>query len=365
MLPARGTRRHFNPDANPVHILFVIPGEIDLPTGGYRYDRAMIGELREMGHRVDLLSLSGSYPFPSESEKLDALKQLETVSGPDLAIVDGLAGGAHPQLLKHLSDKLPTISLIHHPLCLETGLDRQSAGQLEKSERDGLGFVTGIACSSPETVKTVKSLFPIEGKPVGCFIPGIEPASLSKPQSDNPVKLLCVGSVIQRKGHVHLIEALAVLRDLDWHLDCVGKIDFEPDLFNKLNCRVSDYGLSGKVQFHGSVHQEELEKFYSTSHFFVLPSLYEGYGMVYAEAISRGLPVIGTTAGAIPDTVPDGCGILVEPGNVDDLTDALRTMISEPHLRATYRQSAITAAENYPTWRKSAQGFAAFLEQIK
>ena len=86
--------------------------------------------------------------------------------------------------------------------------------------------------------------------------------------------------------------------------------------------------------------------------------------MAYAEALSHGLPVIGTTAGAIPDTVPQGAGLLVPPCDVDALARALRRVIADTDLRRRLSDAAWAAARTLPTWRQSATIFAAALEKL-
>jgi len=96
----------------------------------------------------------------------------------------------------------------------------------------------------------------------------------------------------------------------------------------------------------------------------VLASRFEGYGMAYAEAIARGLPVIGSHAGAIPDTVPPDAGLLVAPGDIEALAEALRRVIGDPNLRRRLASAARAAAPLLPTWRRSAEIFAGALERL-
>jgi glycosyltransferase involved in cell wall biosynthesis len=86
--------------------------------------------------------------------------------------------------------------------------------------------------------------------------------------------------------------------------------------------------------------------------------------MAYAEAMSHGLPVIGTTAGAIPDTVPQGAGLLVAPGDAGELAGALRRVIADTELRRRLSDAALTAARTLPTWQQSAAIFATALEKL-
>ncbi len=345
-------------------ILFIIPGDINLPTGGYRYDRTILECWQKLGINYELISLDGNFPFPTTSEKKEALDRIDDFPRADIAIIDGLAGGVLPEFLQALAAKMKVVALIHHPLCLENGLSDVQAKMLEQSEAEGLEFVTGIITSSTTTAKTVKELFNVS-VPLQPIEPGVERGEVRSEQPNgNPVNLLCVGSIIERKGHRILFEALSGLTELDWYLDCIGKTDFDPVLYDSLESYLAENDLSSRIKFHGAVDFSELQEAYTNADLFVLPSLYEGYGMVYAEAIVRGIPVIATTAGAIPQTVPDRCGLLVEPNDVSSLREALRNALSSEDLRARMRLACIEAEPGFPTWESSAKEMADFLESI-
>lgn len=347
-----------------MHILFVIPGDINLPTGGYRYDREIINAWQNSGVDVTLININGNYPFPTNADKQTALNKIAELPKADIAVVDGLLGGASPEFMQALSKVLPTVALIHHPLCLENGLDEETAKTLESSELAGLAFTSGIITTSPATTLTVSNLFEYNKDKIHTVLPGVERGETSKGSNNSTVNLLCVGSIIERKGHKDLLLALSELTKLDWHLDCIGSTDFDAALFVELKQILETKQLTNKVTFHGSVSEEAILNGYTKADVFVLPSLFEGYGMAYAEAIVRGLPVIGTTAGAIPDTVPKTCGILVEPSNIQSLRQALQKMIMDKELRNQYHEAAIKAELSFPTWESSAGAFFKILKDI-
>ena len=133
----------------------------------------------------------------------------------------------------------------------------------------------------------------------------------------------------------------------------------DADAARALKAQISDVGLVERIVFAGAVAREQLGTLYAAADVFVLPSRYEGFGMAYAEAIAHGLPVIGTTAGAIPDTVPPEAGVLVPPDDAAALVVALRRLIGDPAERARFASGARAAAKELPTWRGSAELFSA------
>jgi glycosyltransferase involved in cell wall biosynthesis len=114
----------------------------------------------------------------------------------------------------------------------------------------------------------------------------------------------------------------------------------------------------------GAVSSEQLAALYDAADLFVLASYFEGYGMAYSEALAHGLPVIGTTAGAITETVPREAGLLVPPGDAAALAAALRRAITDSDLRQRLAGSAFAAARQLPTWSQSGAIFAKALERL-
>jgi len=86
--------------------------------------------------------------------------------------------------------------------------------------------------------------------------------------------------------------------------------------------------------------------------------------MALAEALAHGLPVISTTAGAIPDTVPASAGLLVPPGDTGAFTEALRRFLDEPALRARLAAGARKAGARLPDWPQAVAGWAAALDRL-
>lgn len=342
-------------------IRFILPGDIDTPTGGYRYDRSIVRHWQSADIAHEVVSLEGGFPFPGKQEVEGSLRQISDLAPASSTVIDGLAGGASSEIMEALAKQAPVTALIHHPLCLENGLSETEASALKLEEQNGLAFAKEVITTSHATARTVQEIFNFPQERIRTVLPGVDRGVISQPPTSGPARLICVGSVIERKGHENLISALSELTELNWTLECYGATHFDPELFERMSEMIGSSSLSDRIRFHGAVSESMLEIAYQNAHIFVLASHYEGYGMAYAEAIVRGLPVIGTTAGAIPDTVPTACGILVEPGNVNALKQALATMIEDQKTRQTYREAAIELAPSFPTWEASALQFAKYM----
>jgi glycosyltransferase involved in cell wall biosynthesis len=170
--------------------------------------------------------------------------------------------------------------------------------------------------------------------------------------------------VVPRKGYDVLVAALAKLCDLRWRLVIVGDRGRRAETARQLDAEIARRDLGRRISFAGVVSPERLAALYAAADLFVLASHFEGYGMAYAEAIAAGVPVVGTNAGAISETVPVGAGVLVPPGDADALAATLRRLIADHDERARLAAGARAAAAALPTWADSARLFAQVLEGL-
>jgi glycosyltransferase involved in cell wall biosynthesis len=194
--------------------------------------------------------------------------------------------------------------------------------------------------------------------------PGTDRGVMASGSGDGTLRLLSVGAIVPRKGFDVLIEALATLAELPWRLTIAGDRTRDAKAAAELDAQIGHHDLGTRVDRVGVLDAERLAVLYQQSDLFVLASRFEGYGMAYAEALAHGLPIVGTTAGAIPDTVPPGAGILVEPNEVKALARTLRMLIENRKERDWLAANARAAAATLPTWADSAKIFAAAVEAV-
>jgi glycosyltransferase involved in cell wall biosynthesis len=348
-----------------VVVAFAVPGSLDQPTGGYAYDRRVIAGLRQRGCEVEVIDLGDGFPRPTEELCRAAAMQLKSVPQGRPIVIDGLALGVLPQAAQALSASNSVVALVHHPLALEAGLSKDTAAALRASERTALAAARHVITTSKATARLLVVDYAVAASAITVAVPGTEMVALSGPrQAKGPLNLLAVGAVVQRKGYDVLIEALARLTDLDWQLEIVGDCTRDRDVAGALATRLVVLRLTPRVRLAGAVAADELDRRYRAADLFVLASRYEGYGMAFADAISHGLPVVGTKAGAIPETVPEGAGVLVPPDDVVALAAALRSMISDRERRSVCAAAARRAAAQLPRWDATVQAFLDVLRVV-
>lgn len=347
---------------------FLLPGDIDDLTGGTIYDRRIVEGLRDAGWQVDLLSLGSSFPWPDAPARDAAAARVAALPDGTCVVADGLAFGAMPALAQRHAQRLRWVALVHHPLALETGLDALQRQHLFDSERRALGAARGVIVPSTATARALDP-YGVPHARVRVVQPGTDPADLAHGSvGTDPgasCALLCVATLTPRKGHAVLLDALSGLQDRRWTLHCAGSMTRDPATTRQLRERIAAHGLAQRVVLHGELDADALQALYARADAFVLPSHYEGYGMVLAEALGRGLPIVSTTAGAIAETVPADAGVLVPPGDSAALRVALARLLDEPAWRGALASGARAARARLGDWPAAARRFAAALDAFE
>jgi len=342
-------------DQPPLHV--VVPGPLDQRTGGYLYDARIVGELRAMGRRVRVHEVEGRFPDVDARSLARLGDALAAVVDDAVVVVDGLAMGAAPGVMREHASRLRLIGLVHHPLADETGLTPDDRRRFEALETEALAEVRGVVVTSAYTAERLRD-FGIECGTVEAVLPGTDPSHPAEgPEEGEAPRLICVGTVTPRKAHDVLVEALAKIDDLEWSCECAGSLTRAPEFARRVRDSVERLRLMDRIRFLGELDADVLDEVYRRSTLFVLPSHYEGYGMAFAEALARGLPVVGTTGGAVPYTVPREAGRLVEPGDVEGLAEALRALLVDTEAREAMARAALRHGRDLPDWTRQARAF--------
>lgn len=344
-------------------IAFAVPGSLDTPTGGYAYDRRFIAELRKLGWPVEVVDLGEGFPWPNDETRKNAWVKLSDVAPGRILIVDGLAYGVLPEAVLQLRDRI-LVPLVHHPLALESGLSPQQVNILRSCEQAALMAAKLVIANSETTAGHLTRDYSVSADRIVVAPPGTDPAPQAQGRRDGAVRLLSVGALVPRKGFDGLVAALATLTDLSWRLTIVGDRGRDPPTAARLDQDIARFKLTDRIEVLGAVPAEKLERLYAGADLFVLASRFEGYGMAYGEALAHGLPIVGTTAGAIPDTVPAEAGVLVAPDDIEALARALRRLIACPDERLQCAAAARAAAARLPTWQETAAIIARALEGL-
>jgi len=350
-------------------MVFAVPGDLATPTGGYTYDRRIIAELPGLGWQPQVIDLGDGFPRPSPTARADACAQLAGLPQDRPIVIDGLAFGVLPEASQMLGATHQLVALVHHPLALETGLSGADCVSLRASERSALAGVRRVIASSATTGRLLAADYGVAPDRLSVVAPGTDRVSPRPSLSDKQksagnatLALLAVGTVVPRKGYDVLVTALARLKDLSWRLTIAGDCERSPETVRRLRAKIAELALGDRITFCGAVAPIDLEQLYASADLFVLASRFEGYGMAYAEAIAHGLPVVGTKAGAIPETIPAEAGLLVPADNVEALVAGLRGLIEDREQRA--RLAAGARATRFPSWREQAALFARALEAV-
>jgi glycosyltransferase involved in cell wall biosynthesis len=350
---------------------FVMPGGVDdpaNPSGGNAYDRRVCLDLPGFGWQVHKHLVSGSWPRPEAAARTELARTLAELPDGTAVLLDGLVACGVPEIILPEAERLRLAVLVHLPLGDETGLARQVAAELDAKERAVLRAVPAVIATSDWAVRRLVSHHGLAPEKVHCAAPGADIAPLAS-GTDGVSRLLCVAAVTPRKGQHRLVEALAELTDLRWSCVCVGGLGQDPEYVAHLRGLIGKYGLQDRLELAGPKAGAELDAAYASADLMVLTSYAETYGMAVTEALARGIPVLATDVGGLPEAVgraPDGGvpGILVPPEDPAALAAELRGWFGEADVRRRLKAAARGRRAALNGWASTAQSLAGVLGRL-
>ena len=272
--------------------------------------------------------------------------------------------------------KIPIVCTIHHPVSVDRELDiRNAKGWMKFKLFRWYSFLTMqrfvarrmdriLAVAESPADDTAKA-FKIPRDKFRVVYNGVDTElfhvddSVQKQENN----LIVVGGYSPIKGLTHLLKAMTLLKgEMDLKLTIIGG----PPDGKYSGGLVREYGLQDSVTFTGRISHEELTKRYSAAQVAVVPSLYEGFGFPAAEAMACGLPVISSSAGALPEVVGrDGeAGVLVPPADAGSIAAALKRLMPDEGLRRRMGAAARRRVETHFTWEQAARKTVGVYEEL-
>lgn len=350
-----------------VHV--VLPGGVDdpaTPSGGNTYDRRLCDGLAAAGRPVREHAVPGGWPRPAATDRGRLAAALAGLPDGATVLLDGLVACPVPEVVEPASGRLRLVVLVHLPLGDETGLAPTDAAALHAAERRSLHAAAGVVATSDWAARRLVTRHGLPADRIGVAAPGVDRAPLA-PGTDGATRLLCVAAVIPRKGQDLLVEALATLTDRPWRCDCAGGLDRAPGYADRVRGLVRAHRLADRVRLLGPRTGTELTATYAAADLLVLPSHAETYGMVVTEALARGIPVVATGVGGVPEALGhapggDRPGMLVPAADPAALAGALRRWLDEPDTRDRLRRAARSRRDTLPGWDATVRAVAGVLE---
>lgn len=353
----------------------VVYDGLDQTSGGYLYDRQIIAGVRARGHAVRTVAI------PRRRYTRNLLDNVsptvwshlsELADWADVLLEDELC---HPSLIgpnRRLAGEhptLPIVSVVHHLRGSERWPPLDAAAY-RRVERTYLNTVDAFVYNSRATRRTVESAI---GETTGVLAPPgrdhLEPEIdrgdiRSRVRAQDSIRLLFVGSVVERKNLETLLSGLWALES-DWSLTVVGDTTADPAYVERVQRHADRLGVTTRVTWTGRVSASRLDELYRGHDLLAVPSRHEGYGIVYLEAMGYGLPAIGTRAGGASELIEDGTtGRVVDPDDSDAVREAVTELAGDRDRLLTRSLAARAAFEGHHTWDEVAGSVTAFLTEI-
>ena len=330
----------------------VIVGDIDNLTGGYLYEKKLVEYLRQQGHRADIVSIP-NLPYGLQFLANLWLPLYFLVRKYDVIIEDEMAHTAVClfNLWARYVTRTRIVAIVHMFSWIAAG--GNWLGPLVRSiEKTMLSSADLIIANSRHTKEAAEKMG-LPADAIAVVYPGLDTGLVREttPRHSDTMRLLFVGNWDPRKGLDTLVDALSLLENPGIVLDIVGEDSFHPRYAKRVRRSVAASGMENSIRFHGRVGRESITRFYSQADVFVLPSSYEPFGIVFAEAMSFGLPIVAADAGGIPELVEhEDNGLLVPPNDATALAAAIDRLSSNADLRERLGKRSYEKSRRLNTW---------------
>lgn len=332
------------------------------------FRRPGFAELRDPINLVEWLStITGGFPEPiTFSRRVARLhRRLPPAARYDVVHDNQCLGDG----LLELQRRVPLVATIHHAITIDrniafeaaqTGFQRIGVNRwysfIPKQKRvaSRLNCVTTVSHASAADIERELGVDRTHMRIVenGVDLDVFRPRPEVERRPD--VVMTTISATAPLKGFRFLLEAFAAVRAERPRatLKVVGQ-----DGHKGTNRRIAELGLTGAVQFTGPLNDHEIARAYAEATLAVVPSLYEGFGLPAAEAMACEVPVVSTSAGALPEVVgPDGeAGVLVPPASSKDLATAIGQLLDAPERRRTMGVAGRKRVQSLFTWRRAAE----------
>jgi glycosyltransferase involved in cell wall biosynthesis len=337
-----------------MRVAFVTVGDTGRLTGGYLYNARVLTALRKRGIEVEEVVPCGASPGEQET----AAPRLGSLLDPrrfDVVVVDALARIVCAPHLDRWREERPVVAMVHE---LPSIAAPESATDKEREYEEPLLRADLLIAVSAHGGAVLEN----RGVPaarIRVVPPGFDRLVRSGGSPATPhdtVHTLCVAQWIPRKGILDLVRAWALRERQGALLELVGETDADPAYTASVRAAIAD-APDASITVSGPVDDATLGAAYAAADLFVLPSRYEGYGVVYAEALAHGLPVVACDVGPVPELVGEEAALLVPPGDVAALSGALDLLLADAALRDRMSAAARRRAEGLPRWEDTTAGF--------
>ncbi len=353
-----------------VHV--VLPDGIDdpsRPSGGNTYDRRMCDGLSRCGWRVREMPQMGSWPRADPAARRRLSAALGRLPDGSVVLIDGLVASGVPGVLLPEVGRLRLVVLVHLPLGLG-GPARRPRDVLVEHRRESavLTAVAAVVATSQWARDWLTTAYRLPDAHLSVVRPGADPA-LRAAGSTTGGRLVCVGAVTPVKGQDVLVDSLAGAADLGWSCSCIGSTTTDLTFSAGVGRRATDAGLGDRVRFTGPLVGEDIARAYARADLLVVPSRAETFGMVVTEALARGVPIVGSDVGGLPEalgaTADGGApGLLVPPEDPVALAGALRRWLTDAVLRERLRNRAQERRAGLGDWSAAVVALSDVLEGV-